>query len=78
MGLAYNTYLNSSRIYGCKGCKTHLANHDFIISRVCFPPPPPLSTTTHPLTNPPPQNIPGQHGKANQFNAVVNIETGDA
>jgi hypothetical protein len=46
MGLAYNTYLNSSRIYGCKGCKTHLANHDDIISRVCLSPPP-LSTTHH-------------------------------
>jgi hypothetical protein len=34
MGLAYNTYLNSNRIYGCKGCKTHLANHDDILSRV--------------------------------------------
>lgn len=34
MGLSYNTYLNSSKIYGCKGCKTHLANHDDIISRV--------------------------------------------
>ncbi|CEJ81343.1 Putative Yippee [[Torrubiella] hemipterigena] len=33
MGLSYNTYLNSSKIYGCKGCKTHLANHDDIISR---------------------------------------------
>ncbi|KAI1403996.1 yippee [Hypoxylon fuscum] len=33
MGLAYNTYLNSNKIYGCKNCKTHLANHDEIISR---------------------------------------------
>jgi hypothetical protein len=33
MGLAYNTYLNSNRIYGCKGCKAHLANHEDIISR---------------------------------------------
>ncbi|KAL0634164.1 hypothetical protein Q9L58_006902 [Maublancomyces gigas] len=33
MGLAYNVYLNSSRIYGCKGCKTHLSNHEDIISR---------------------------------------------
>ncbi|KAF2422845.1 yippee [Tothia fuscella] len=33
MGLAYNVYLNSSKIYGCKTCKTHLANHDDIISR---------------------------------------------
>ncbi|KAH0607065.1 uncharacterized protein H6S33_003053 [Morchella sextelata] len=33
MGLAYNVYLNSSRIYGCKDCKTHLSNHDDIISR---------------------------------------------
>jgi len=34
MGLAYNTYLNSNKIYGCKNCKAHLANHDDIISRV--------------------------------------------
>ncbi|KAI9756073.1 MAG: hypothetical protein M1815_004185 [Lichina confinis] len=33
MGLTYNVYLNSSRIYGCKNCKTHLADHDDIISR---------------------------------------------
>lgn len=33
MGLAYNTYLDSNKIYGCKNCKTHLANHDDIISR---------------------------------------------
>lgn len=35
MGLAYNVYLNSNKIYGCKNCKTHLADHDAIISRVC-------------------------------------------
>ena len=34
MGLAYNTYLNCNKIYGCKNCKAHLANHDDIISRV--------------------------------------------
>jgi hypothetical protein len=34
MGLAYNIYLNSQRIYGCGQCKTHLSNHDDIISRV--------------------------------------------
>jgi hypothetical protein len=41
MGLSYNIYLNSSKIYGCKNCKTHLSNHDDIISRVspCVPPP---------------------------------------
>ncbi|KZF22221.1 yippee-like protein [Xylona heveae TC161] len=33
MGLAYNIYLNSPRIYGCKKCKTHLSNPDDIISR---------------------------------------------
>ncbi|USP78317.1 uncharacterized protein yc1106_05591 [Curvularia clavata] len=33
MGLSYNIYLNSSRIYGCKNCKTHLSNHDDILSR---------------------------------------------
>jgi hypothetical protein len=34
MGLAYNVYLNAKKIYGCKNCKTHLADHDEIISRV--------------------------------------------
>jgi hypothetical protein len=34
MGLSYNVYLNSTRIYGCKNCKTHLSNHDDILSRV--------------------------------------------
>ncbi|KXT03841.1 hypothetical protein AC578_8909 [Pseudocercospora eumusae] len=33
MGLAYNVYLNAKKIYGCKNCKTHLADHDEIISR---------------------------------------------
>ncbi|KAL6713388.1 hypothetical protein ACLMJK_008853 [Lecanora helva] len=33
MGLVYNTYLNSDKIFGCKKCKTHLASHDAIISR---------------------------------------------
>jgi hypothetical protein len=37
MGLSYNVYLNSSKIYGCKNCKTHLSNHDDIISRVKLP-----------------------------------------
>lgn len=37
MGLAYNIYLNSNKIYGCKSCKTHLANHEDIISRVRQP-----------------------------------------
>lgn len=34
MGLTYNTYLNSNKIFGCKNCKTHLADFDDIISRV--------------------------------------------
>lgn len=33
MGLSYNVYLDSSKVYGCKKCKTHLSNHDDIISR---------------------------------------------
>ena len=37
MGLVYNTYLNSDKIFGCKNCKTHLASHDAIISRVRAP-----------------------------------------
>ncbi|KAK3379428.1 yippee [Lasiosphaeria ovina] len=33
MGLKYNTYLDGNKIYGCKNCKAHLANHLDIISR---------------------------------------------
>ncbi|KAF7856198.1 uncharacterized protein EAF02_011457 [Botrytis sinoallii] len=33
MGLSYNTYLTSNKIYGCKSCKTHLSTHEEIISR---------------------------------------------
>lgn len=33
MGLTYNTYLNGSKIWGCLGCKAHLANGEDIISR---------------------------------------------
>jgi len=33
MGLAYNVYLNATRIYGCKNCRTHLSTHDDLISR---------------------------------------------
>lgn len=80
MGLAYNTYLNSAKIYGCKTCKAHLANHEDIISRVCTGPP---FTSTPPgffprsqdlLTRG--QNFRGQHGKAYLFHSVVNIDTG--
>jgi hypothetical protein len=37
MGLSYNVYLNSSCIYACKNCKTHLSNRDDILSRVSLP-----------------------------------------
>ncbi|KAH8692915.1 Yippee/Mis18 [Talaromyces proteolyticus] len=33
MGLAYNVYLNANKIFGCKQCKTHLADYNDIISR---------------------------------------------
>ncbi|RMY82102.1 hypothetical protein D0861_08035 [Hortaea werneckii] len=68
MGLAYNVYLNAKRIYGCKTCKTHLADHDEIISRLTRIPPP----------SPQIQNFRGQHGKAYLFNAVVNTISGEA
>jgi hypothetical protein len=54
MGLAYNTYLNSSRIYGCKNCKAHLSNHEDIISRVSAAPFPEL-------TSPAPGGVPKCH-----------------
>jgi hypothetical protein len=34
MGLSYNVYLTANKIFGCKGCKTHLADYNDIISRV--------------------------------------------
>lgn len=67
MGLSYNIYLNSSRIYGCKNCKTHLSNHDDILSRVSRPNAV-LHTSAKTL-----QNFRGQHGKAYLFDSVVNI-----
>ncbi|KYK54580.1 yippee [Drechmeria coniospora] len=92
MGLAYNTYLTSNKIYGCKSCKTHLANHEDIISRVCC-----LSVSSLPLAGLSPsgsgrdprgsplkdsinlweQNFRGQHGKAYLFHNVVNVDAGE-
>ena len=57
MGLSYNVYLNSDRIFGCKTCKTHLASHDAIMSRVCKPtylPYPSSSPLPPPIPSPPP------------------------
>ena len=75
MGLAYNVYLNAKRIYGCKTCKTHLADHDDIISRV--------STSQNKFACRQTlivrvKNFRGQHGKAFLFNSVVNIVPGEA
>ena len=80
MGLAYNVYLNAKRIYGCKNCKTHLADHDEIISRV-------KNHTNHilflafPLANhllsSHSQNFRGQHGKAYLFATTVNTLSGE-
>ncbi|EGE02454.1 yippee [Trichophyton equinum CBS 127.97] len=36
MGLSYNIYINSNKIFGCKHCKTHLADYHDIISRVGY------------------------------------------
>ncbi|KAJ5236310.1 Alcohol dehydrogenase superfamily zinc-type [Penicillium chrysogenum] len=33
MGLSYNVYLTANKIFGCKGCKTHLADFNEIMSR---------------------------------------------
>ncbi|KAJ5789696.1 Alcohol dehydrogenase superfamily zinc-type [Penicillium psychrosexuale] len=33
MGLSYNVYLTANKIFGCKGCKTHLADFNDIMSR---------------------------------------------
>lgn len=86
MGLRYNDYLSGDKIYGCKNCKTHLANHEDIISRVRFFP---FSLRSHVFpvlldavpvetrTNEENQNFRGQHGKAYLFHTVVNIESGD-
>ena len=50
MGLSYNVYLSSHKIYGCKNCKAHLSNPEDIISRVCFLPNR-LSPQKTPITN---------------------------
>lgn len=52
MGLKYNEYLDGNKIYGCQSCKTHLADHDEILSRVS-------KATTHPSSPPfiPPSTI---------------------
>lgn len=81
MGLIYNVYLSGQRIYGCKKCKTHLSNHDDIISRVSG-----LSlllaqhqTSLQQLRRSDRrQNFRGQHGKAYLFDSVVNIQEGEA
>lgn len=52
MGLSYNVYLNSDKIFGCKSCKTHLASHDAIISRVCLRPLPSRHLPKTPLLPP--------------------------
>lgn len=78
MGLSYNVYLTSAKIFGCKQCKTHLADYDDIISRVSI-------RYSYPSINEllliyylRSQNFRGQHGKAYLFNNVVNINTSDA
>lgn len=91
MGLRYNDYLTGNKIYGCKNCKTHLANHEDIISRVLlllafslrshsFRP----STSLYfprlyhvRQANKRRQNFRGQHGKAYLFHTVVNINSGE-
>jgi hypothetical protein len=79
MGLAYNVYLTSNKIFGCKSCKTHLADYDDIISRVGVLPP--YLSTHKTWTNSKTcllQNFRGQHGKAYLFNNVVNITQSEA
>lgn len=92
MGLAYNTYINSNKIFGCKHCKTHLADGHDIISRVsCL-----ISflwnflilvsiTSTLFVRSVltimdafAQQNFRGQHGKAYLFDNVVNINQSEA
>lgn len=36
MGLMYNVYLNANKVFGCKQCKTHLADYNDIVSRVRY------------------------------------------
>jgi len=33
MGLKYNIYLNSNRVYGCKKCRIHLSTYEEIVSK---------------------------------------------
>lgn len=71
MGLSYNIYLNSSRIYGCKNCKTHLSDPDDIISRVG--PLRMVRSSKVAMLIIHSQNFRGQHGKAYLFDNVVNV-----
>lgn len=82
MGLVYNDYLSSDKIYGCKNCKTHLSKHESLVSRVrppFLPPPRPPNLTILPkLTNTSQQSFRGQVGKGYLFNNVVNYVPGEA
>ena len=78
MGLSYNVYLTSAKIFGCKQCKTHLADYDDIISRVSIRYPHPSINDLLLIYCLRLQNFRGQHGKAYLFNNVVNINTSDA
>ncbi|KAK9486324.1 Yippee/Mis18 [Lipomyces starkeyi] len=69
MGLAYNIYLNDSRIYGCKVCNTHLSNYTDIISRVSESSQLIRCTECYASL----RQFRGQHGKAYLFDKVVNV-----
>ncbi len=77
MGLQYNIYLNSHKVYGCKNCKTHLANHDDIISRVGILILKRASKSGNVTDYNFSQNFRGQHGKAYLFDSVVNVVQGE-
>ena len=79
--MTHREFLSSSRVFGCKVCRTHLATIDALMSRVrqwCGD-----SGDTHcrPLTHsykPVLQNFNGQSGRAFLFESVVNIGLGEA
>jgi hypothetical protein len=79
MGLSYNVYLNANKVFGCKQCKTHLADYNDIVSRVR-----PLLLEINHLKKKLiiylffVQNFRGQHGKAYLFHSVVNVTATEA
>ena len=63
MGPAFRQYLDGAKVYGCAACKTHVADHDDVVSKVregarFFPPSERAMTTDDDLLSKPFQSLP--------------------